>query len=115
MTGEPDTFAWPDAEVVVQVDWSGWRTARVRLAALEDIHWRQPAGARLPLIHAFVPCPEVGTGVLEHACEATTRPHAILVCVLKSHTSPRIFAVLARAADERATAPRTVRPCPAPS
>jgi hypothetical protein len=115
VSGGSGTVAWPDVEVVVQTAWNGWRTAMVRLAALENIHWRQPAGACRPLVHALVQCTEIVSGHLEHICDSTTRPHPLLVCVLKSHTLPSIFALLARAADDESTALRAKRRCAARS
>jgi hypothetical protein len=101
VSGAQDATAWPDAEVVVQTEWNGWRTATVPVAALETLHWFQPPGACRPLVHARVRCTEILSGNLEHPCDRATSPHALLVCVLKSHTLPSIFSRLARAADER--------------
>lgn len=87
--------------VVVQDQWNGWRTAMVLLADLEDVRWLQPAGAPRPLIHAHVSCSKLHPGDLRHTCDGAA-PHAVLVCVLKSHTAPRVFAELARRASSGA-------------
>ena len=89
------------AFVVVHCEWNGWRNAMVKVAHLEDIRWVQPAGAPRPLIHAQVNCTDVRSGHLQHDCEQTSAPHRLLVCVLKSHSAPRVFAELARRASER--------------
>jgi hypothetical protein len=86
-------------EIVVQREWNGWRTARVRVSDLEDVHWLQPPGALRPLIHAYVPCTAIHSGDLSHDCGQADAPHMLLVCVLKSHVAPSIFAHLSRSAD----------------
>ena len=55
--------------VVVQRDWSAWRTAMVRLTDLENIHWSQPSGAPRPLIHASVCCNKLVSGEIAHDCD----------------------------------------------
>jgi hypothetical protein len=82
--------------VVVQREWNGWRTATVLLTDLEDIQWLQPNGAPRPLIHAHVSCTKLQSGELQHDCDVMTAPHYLMVCVLKSHTAPRVFEELAR-------------------
>jgi hypothetical protein len=100
-----------DVEVIVQTEWNGWRTAMVRLAALESVHWFQPAGACRPLVHGLVRCTEIRSGTLTHACDPATRPHIVLVCVLKSHTLPSVFERLARAAGGASSAQQGEHPC----
>jgi hypothetical protein len=87
--------------VVVQREWDGWRTAQVRLADLEDVHWFQPTRAPRPLIHAFVLCSSVVSGEVPHDCRQTPAPHRLLVCVLKTHTAPGIYAQLSALANAR--------------
>jgi len=94
------------AEVVVQRDWNGWHTASARLGDLEQVHWRQPAGAARPLIHAFVTCSNLLRGDVPHECSAASAPHRLLICVLKSHTAPMVFDELVR----RAAASPTLAP-----
>ncbi len=84
----------PETLVVVQRDWNGWRKAMTPLSMLEDIHWHQPKGAPRPLIHAFVQCDAFVSGNLPHECHEAAGPHRLLVCVLKSHTAPTVFAGL---------------------
>ena len=81
-------------QVRVQVTWDDWRTALVRPGDLDDVHWRSTPGAPRPLIHAYVACTRVAAGELPHDCEPTSRPHRLLVCVLKCHVSSRVFAYL---------------------
>lgn len=91
-----------NAFVVVHSEWNGWRNAMVRLVHLEEIRWIQPTGAPRPLIHAHVNCTDVRSGDLQHECETTSAPHRLLVCVLKSHSAPSVFAELARRASSHA-------------
>lgn len=87
-----------NAIVAIQREWNGWRTAMVRIAHLEDVHWEQPPGAPRPLLHAMVSCDRLQSGRIDHDCELTPAPHRLLVCVLKSHTSPAVFDALSRRA-----------------
>lgn len=90
--------------VVVQLEWNSWQTATVRLADLEDIHWRQPTGAPRPLIHARVPCAAFGSGRLAHEGSPRSTTHRVLeqmlVCVLKHHNAPQVYAELTHRAGE---------------
>jgi hypothetical protein len=88
------------AIVAVQSAWSDWRAAHVRVADLENIHWVQPPGARQPIVHGIVWCNRLHSGQLPHGCELSPAPHRLLVCVLKSHTQPAVFAALSRRADQ---------------
>lgn len=87
--GNPAVTA-DNRRIVVQKDWNGWRTATVRLADLENVHWFQPSGAPRPLIHAYVRCTSLESGDLTHECDSTSGPHHLLVCVLKSHICPAV-------------------------
>jgi len=78
------------AEVVVQREWNGWRTATARMTELEDLHWYHPEGAPRPLLHGYVSCRALTHGVLQHDCDGMT-PHWLLVCVLKCHTAAPVF------------------------
>lgn len=98
------------AMVVVQRDWSDWRTAMVRLTDLDNIHWSQPSGAPRPLIHASVCCDKIVSGEIAHECHLTPCPHSLVVCVLKSHAGPCVFEELARRADEVDSAARRAHP-----
>ena len=93
----PDAAEY-DTLIVVQREWSGWRTGMVPLGNLKEIRWFQPTGAPRPLIHAYVSCTDIHSGDLQHDCELTSAPHRLLVCVLKSHTAPSVFNELARRA-----------------
>ena len=55
----------PDYELLIRVHdaWQGWRSAEVRFGDLRDIHWSQPKGAPHSLIHAYVPCTAIVSGV----------------------------------------------------
>jgi hypothetical protein len=84
--------------VVVQSEWNGWRTAVVRLADLEEIHWSRPSGAPQPLLHASVCCNKFEFGNLPHNCDLTAPPHHLTVCLSKRHMAPSVFEELARRA-----------------
>jgi hypothetical protein len=90
-----------EALVVVQCAWNGWRSAMVRVADLEDLHWFQPSGAPRPLIHASVCCNKFVAGEIPHECGLTPRPHYLVVCLLKRHTAAGVFDELSRRAHER--------------
>jgi hypothetical protein len=92
------------ALVVVQRDWNGWRKAMTPAAALEQLHWRQPAGAPRPLLHAYVSCTALISGDVPHECTGAGTPHRLLVCVLKCHTAPSVYEELALRANESARA-----------
>ena len=101
-----DTWPSPshvDALVVIQREWNGWRSAMVRLADLEDVHWSRPGGAPCALIHASVRCNRLVAGDIAHECHLTPPPHRLVVCVLKRHTAAGVFEALARRADERSS------------
>ena len=97
--GAPRPQNHSNALVVVQRDWSGWRTAMARVGDLQDIHWSQPNGAPRRLIHASVCCNKIISGELAHECHLRPFPHNLVVCVLKSHTAPSVFEELSRRAD----------------
>lgn len=86
--------------VVVQREWNGWRKALTPLGSLEDVHWHQPQGAPKPLLHGYVSCRSLMSGEVPHDCDGST-PHRLLVCVLRRHTVPSLFDLLAARADER--------------
>ena len=90
----------------VQSRWDDWRTAEVRFDDLHDVHWLQPTRAPHALVHGYVSCSNIVTGELPHRCDHPSAPHRLLVCILKKHTMPSVYAELARHADQ----PRTCRP-----
>jgi hypothetical protein len=85
-------------QVVVQRDWSGWRKAMAPMTALESVHWRQPAGAPRPLIHAYVSCRDLISGDVPHEC-GEQAAHRLLVCILRQHTAPSVFQALVERAN----------------
>jgi hypothetical protein len=93
-----------DATVLVHGSWSGWRSAEVRLADLDDVHWSHPPGAPHPLIHAFVPSARLPKGDLTPAGDPASMRRRLLVCVLKRHTVPAAYNILVRRADARRAA-----------
>lgn len=96
--------ALDDLLIPVQHEWKEWRTAVVRLADLQCIHWLQPNGAPVPLVHGYVFCTSFVNGDIPHDCEHVPFPHRLLVCVLKRHLAPYAHAELARrAAGQRPT------------
>ncbi len=85
--------------VSLTTGWNDWHWANAPLAALRDVHWRQPAGAPRPIVHAYISCSAVTDGELSHRCAAASRPHDVLVCVLRRHNLPAAYTALARQAD----------------
>jgi hypothetical protein len=94
----PQTTVAATTQVVVQRDWSGWRKAMAPFAALENVHWHQPAGAPRPLIHAYVSCRDLISGDVPHECTGHA-PHKLLVCILRQHTAPSVFQTLVERAN----------------
>jgi hypothetical protein len=93
------------AVIRVHSEWNGWFNAEVRVGDLEDVRWFQPNRAPHPIMHAYVSCSNIVTGALPHACERTSPPHRLLVCILKKHVIPTVYAELACCADEPRTPP----------
>jgi hypothetical protein len=96
-----------DLLIPVQREWKAWRTAVVRLADLHHIHWWQPNGAPVPLVHGYVFCTSFLKGDLPHDCERLPFPHRLLVCVLKRHLAPYAHAELAQRAAGQQPLPAT--------
>jgi hypothetical protein len=96
-----------DNDVVVRVheSWSGWRSAGVRVADLQDVHWARPRGAPHAMIHGWAWCTHVQGGDLSHDCDPASMPHRIQVCVLKHHAIPTTYAALADRAGAAGEAP----------
>ena len=90
----------------VQSEWDGWRNAEVRFGDLRDVHWLQPTRAPNALVHGYISCSNIVTGDIPHDCDRRSAPHRLLVCILKRHTIPVVYAELARRADDQ----RTLRP-----
>jgi hypothetical protein len=100
--------AYDAAVIRVHSEWNGWLNAEVRVSDLEDVRWFQPNRAPHPIMHAHVSCSNIVTGTFPHACERTSAPHRLLVCILKKHVIPTVYAELARRADEPGTPPACV-------
>ena len=88
-----------DLLVRIHGEWKGWQSAEVRLGDLRDVHWHQPVTAPHQLVHAVVSCANIVTGEIPHECDRRSAPHDLLVCVLKRHALPTVYAELARRAD----------------
>ena len=87
--------------ICVQREWNGWHTAEVRLGDLQLVHWSQPPLAPRPLVHGYIACTSIIAGQLPHGCQPSDGPHWLLICVLKKHIVPSIYAEIARRADEQ--------------
>jgi hypothetical protein len=85
----------------VQSEWDGWRNAEVCLGDLLDVHWFQPTRAPQALVHGYIFCSNIATGNIPHDCDRRSAPHRLLVCILKRHTIPAVYAELARRADDQ--------------
>jgi hypothetical protein len=103
-----------DILIPVQREWNGWRTAAVRLGDLQEVHWLQPGGALVPLIHGYVVCRSFVSGDLPHDCTLSPAPHRLLVCVLKKHIAPAAYHELSRRADRPEAIPADSPHMPAP-
>lgn len=102
--------AHDDLLIRVQAEWNGCRNANVRLGELRDIHWFQPTGAPRALVHGYISCSNIMAGDIPYDCDQKSAPHWVLVCVLKRHTIPAVWAELARRADEHRKCPFERRP-----
>jgi hypothetical protein len=94
-----------EAVVRIQSEWNGWHSAEASLDDLEDLHWRQPSGAPHPLLHAFIRCTRITGGDIPHDQARTGCPHRMLVCVLKRHVLPSVYAAIAQRAGAATGAP----------
>ena len=102
--------AFQDALIRVQAEWNGWRTATVRLRDLSQLHWLQPDHAPCHLVHGYVACTDLVSGIVPHDCDGSSSAHRLLVCVIKHHNATSTYAEAARRADEAlATSERTPR------
>jgi hypothetical protein len=97
----------PDDDLVISITaaWNDGRSALVRSADLRTPHWCRPAGAPKTLLHAYVSCDRLVDGEVSHACDPSSAPHRVLVCVLKSHNTAAAYAVMARRAAAEQAAP----------
>jgi hypothetical protein len=86
---------YDDLLLRVHAAWNGCPSAHVRIANIRDLHWRRPAGAPRPLLHAYIACPDIVSGTIPHACDPETAPHRILVCILKRHAMAGAYEMLA--------------------
>jgi hypothetical protein len=95
------TILTPDPlQIRVTSDWNGWHGAEVRLRDIHGLHWRQPDGAPKPLLHGYVACTDVLNGDMPHQCELRSAPHPLLVCIIRRHTVPALYAELVRRIDD---------------
>ena len=99
-----------DGLIRVQAGWDRWANADVRVSDLRDVHWFHPAGAPQALVHGHIACSSVVAGEIPHRCDPGSAPHRLLVCVLKRHTMPAVYAELARRADEQPLGPSSAGP-----
>jgi hypothetical protein len=89
----------------VHDQWDGWHNAEVRLSDLQKVHWLRPARAPRPLLHGYVSCASIAAGEIPHNCQQSAGPHTLLVCVLKKHSTPALYAEMARRAARAPSAP----------
>jgi hypothetical protein len=94
-----------DSLVRVRQEWNGWHSAEVRVKDLQEIHWFRPPTAPRRLAHAYISCTTIQSGALSHHCEPGEDPHRLLVCVLKRHCIPSVYAEIAGRADAHGAAP----------
>lgn len=96
------TTRYDHFEVSISASWTDWRFAAARLADLRDVHWHQPAGAPHRMVHAYVRRTAIVRGDLRDGCDTASPGHDMLVCVLRRHNIPDVYAELARRADRAA-------------
>jgi hypothetical protein len=84
--------------VPVRSAWNGWHKADAPVDSLEDVHWRQPAGAPKRLVHAYVMRRQILSGDIPQAGEGTDGQDRLLICVLKRDAPSAIYELLARRA-----------------
>ena len=97
--------AHEDMLIRVLSEWKDWRYAEVRLRDLHGVHWLQPSQAPRPFLHGYTLCTNLVTGEIPHRCDRSGSPHRLLVCILKAHNLPTVFAELG--ASRRASDPAT--------
>jgi hypothetical protein len=87
-------------EMLIRVygSWNGWQNAEVRLEDIRRVHWFQPDHAPHHLLYGFVSCTDLVNGHIPHECDNSSAPHDLLVCILKRHVVPSVYAELARRA-----------------
>jgi hypothetical protein len=112
--------AYDDMLIRVHSEWNGWRTAEVRSGDLREVYWIRPNRAPQAIVHGYISCSNIVTGDIPHDCDRRSAPHRLLVCILKRHTMPAVYAELARRADEERALPSdpagswTIRRCSTP-
>jgi hypothetical protein len=86
-----------ETKIHVRNAWNGWQGAEVRVDDVKDVHWSQPAGAPHRMLHGYVFCTQTH-GRIPHECDATPRPHRLLVCVLRRCVATSAYRELERRA-----------------
>ena len=101
----------PDDAISISVtmEWNGWQSATTRLTNLREVHWHQPKVAPHPMSLAHISCADILSGELPHACDPSTAPHRIQVCILRSRNIRSTYAELARRADQTVAAATPAR------
>jgi len=97
--------AYDDMLIRVHAEWDGWRNAEVRLGDLHEVFWLQPNGAPQAIVHGYISCSKIVTGDVPHDCDRRSAVHRLLICILKRHAMPIVYADLARRADAQRTLP----------
>jgi hypothetical protein len=112
--------AYDDMLIRVHSEWNGWRNAEVRLGDLGEVYWIRPNRAPQAIVHGYISCSNIVTGDIPHDCDRRSASHRLLVCILKRHAIPAVYAELARRADEERASPSdttgswTIRGCSTP-
>jgi hypothetical protein len=112
--------AYDDMLIRVHSEWNGWRNAEVRLGDLGEVYWIRPNRAPQAIVHGYISCSNIVTGDIPHDCDRRSASHRLLVCILKRHAIPAVYAELARRADEKRASPSdtagswTIRGCSTP-
>lgn len=102
--------AYDDMLIRVHAQWNGWRNAEVRVGDLHEVYWFQPGGAPQAIVHGYISCSNIVSGDIPHDCKRRSPAHRLLVCILKRHAIPGVYAELARRADETRSGIGRTRP-----
>jgi hypothetical protein len=78
----------------VQREWDDWKTVEVRAGDVHDVHWQQRGGAPRPILHGYISPASIIDGTLASSDELAQAASPLLVCILKQHTAPLVYAAL---------------------
>jgi hypothetical protein len=80
------------------LEWRGWEVTEVQANELSQLHWYHPPGAPRELLHAYVNAARVS------ALGPNQGDNPVRVVILKTDTTPDLYADLLRQLEQPATA-----------